>query len=552
MMRRFLLIFLGVMLLLAGCRREYAVPRAEGGRGSLRLALRSGAPATKAGEMAEGLAFEDVLVVIADLEGNVKGLVYKEYPYLPVDEDDIQRAELSDTPVRDSLFFENLELGEYQVYAYANTGHTAWQVSGSTIADIERQLVPGTSVLDSLRTLAALSGTDPPAAPADKMLLTGHKQFFIGVSANSEEVELLRPVVRFNVFVHNHTEYELTLRNLSFSDFNATSSYLLGHLDAEGAPLVPGGADHPYRPLPAYDTSSPVTIPAALDEDDPDDTQTRKLVYSQYLYENKAPSVYRMYAQVALTQEGETEPTVKDLYSRGVRLLPYTEVAAMQAGESKQVILCNPNTNNGRFFGMAGASNFTTIAATYNFEESYFTRATEMLNWATRDFYLLTLSKDSDGRYHLGRPGMPMFYEVMIGDSSLRNGESGLFLAPGSVPTATDYPVSTEFKDYLCRFQDSQHRYLYNLNEKMWVHTSSTEKGNRMWVFYEVYPLGSDLKIIDNETSQVKRITYMRRNQELNVVMNVYFEEFDRQFRFEVENTYWAEDAAHEMYHKFK
>lgn len=548
-----MLILLSFLLLATACRREYAVPREEGGRGSLRLSLRSGGPATKAGEMAEGLAFEDVLVVIADLEGNVKGLVYKAYPYLPTGEDDIQRAELSETPVKDSLFFEDLELGEYQVYAYANTGHTAWQVSGSTIADIERQLVPGTSVLDSLRTLAVLSGTDTPAAPADKMLLTGHKKFFIGVSSNSEEVDLLRPVVRFNVFVHNHTEYELTLKDLSFSNFNASVSYLLGHGDESGAPLVPGGAEQVYRPLPAYDSSAPVTIPAVLDaDDDPDDAQGRKLVYTQYLYENRAPSVYRMYAQVALTPDGEGAPVVKDLYSHGVRLLPYEDVAAMQAGDSKQVIFCNPNTNNGRFFGIAAASSFSTIAATYNFEESYFTRAGEMLNWATRDYYVLTLSKDADGRYHLGRPGMPMFYEVAIGGGSQRNGEAGLSLAQGSVPTATDYPISTEFTGYLCRFQDSQHRYLYHQNEKLWVQTGNTARGDRQWAFYEVYPLGSDLRIIDNETSQVKRITYMRRNQELNVVMNVYFEEFDRQFRFEVENTYWSEEAAHDMYHLFK
>lgn len=78
-----------------------------------------------------------------------------------------------------------------------------------------------------------------------------------------------------------------------------------------------------------------------------------------------------------------------------------------------------------------------------------------------------------------------------------------------------------------------------------------SERGNRMWAFYEVSPKGSTLKFIDNETAQVKALSSMTRNQELNVVMNVYYEEILREFNFTVDNVYWTDGNAHKPSHQF-
>lgn len=541
------------MILVAACRQEpQPEPALETRYGNLRLSVGSSVFATKADspDLAEGEAFEDVLVIITDDEGNVIDKVYKQYPYVP-DPGDIQVAVTSGTPTNDEVYFLNMEVGTYQVYVYANTGHTEWQIAGETIATVEKELIASRDrdedKLNTKRQLAKLSGVDTPVLTAASMLLTGHRSLSIGVDENTGEVELHRPVVRFNVYVHNHTPYELSLKSLSFSDFNASDTYLLDLETDSGLPQIPSGTQ--YRSLPAYNTSNPVTIPASEEEGE-ELEETRKLVYWCYLYENVAPSAYRMYATVDL-KLSNTQTVSKELISKGVRLLPYSEIESMQAGESKTVFFCNPNTNNGRIFGIAGNS-LSPIAATYNFEESYMTRAAEMLNWSSKDTYILTLTKNEDGRYFLARPGQPMFNNVPIGDSNNKNGESGLFLEEGFVPTNTNYPVSTEFSGYLSRFRDSQYRFLYNNSDKLYVHTTWSDRGNRMWAFYEVHPKGSDLKVIDNVTNQVSRLQYMRRNQELNVVMNVYFSEFERQFRFEVENAYWSEDNAHNPTHTFK
>ena len=67
-----------------------------------------------------------------------------------------------------------------------------------------------------------------------------------------------------------------------------------------------------------------------------------------------------------------------------------------------------------------------------------------------------------------------------------------------------------------------------------------SNNGNRRWAFYEVDPDGSVMKLIDNETSQVTRLTQMVRNQELNVVLNVYRGVVSGDFDFYVDNVYWT------------
>ena len=111
--------------------------------------------------------------------------------------------------------------------------------------------------------------------------------------------------------------------------------------------------------------------------------------------------------------------------------------------------------------------------------------------------------------------------------------------------------IAPGFAGHLSRFKDSANRYLFNNSNKLNAQTNSADRGNRMWAFYEAYPKGSILKFIDNETAQVRPLSYMTRNQELNVVMNVYYEELSRQFDFVVDNAYWTDGGAHKPSHQF-
>lgn len=536
MMKRLLILLGFLLMVLTGCKREpvYKGTVLPAETGTLEIRLRTSAPATKSDTSKEGDAFHNVLVVIVDASGKVVDKVYESYS--------------EEEKIRDVIQFTDLKVGAYQVYAYANIGHTDWQITGQTIEDVEKTLVNGVDLLGTDRRLKTLTGTDVPAQPdgTKGMLLTGEVDINVGVSTNVGEVELLRPVVRFNVFVHNHTDVAVTLDSLSFSAFNASDTYLLDHRDASGYPRIP--EVNVNRKLPAYDAEHPVVIAAPTGTDH---LAGRELVYSQLLYENRSATDYRMFATLSITDENDQRIT-RELMTEGLRLVPYEEISAMKAGDTKEVMFVNPNSSNGRFLGLSG-STLGYSEAKYTLATSFLSHAWDLYNnQQIGSYYVFTLTRLADGRFQMWHKNVNLFRNLVRADNNASNNEEALTLTNGFVPSYTDYPVSRDFEGYLCRFHDSGNRYLYNQDNKLRVNASQTDRGNRMWAFYEVRPKGSVLKFIDNETAQVKPLACMLRNQELNVVLNVYYEEHSRSFNFEVENTYWSDENAHKPSHEFK
>ena len=533
-MRRFILIsaLVAAALLVAGCRGENVPDNT--GTGSLLLQLgivEPDDPQTKA-SLSDGDYFKNVLVVIVNNAGKV---VAKEY----VSQDEGVATK--------QVYFTDLKVDTYEVYAYANIDHVDWQAE--TIEAVEKSLTAvrggGGDPLDDMRVLATLTGTDTPAVPATSMLLTGHKQLSVGVNENIGQVDLLRPVVRFNVYVHNHTAFPIKLTSLSFSDFNVSVSYLLDHWTSEGMPSIPAGAVYRAMPASGYDADHPLEIPAASDTDE---NAGRVLAYSKLLYENASPEDYRMFATVQL-EDTQHNILTKELTTNGVRRLPYAEVANLPVGTTKEVMLVNPTSNGGNFFGLYNGG-VAHSAASFSLESSFSSYAEQLMkNSSIGANYRFTMSKTSEGRYMLMNGGGNLFRNIS------GNGEDGLFIAEGSIPAASDsYPITSSLAGALARFKDSKNRWLYSTGSegKLQVTTGSENKGNRMWTVYEVYPKGSTLKFIDNETAQVKPLSCMLRNQELNVVMNVYFEELNRKLTFTVDNVYWKESNGHTSTHTFE
>lgn len=549
MRRRFFISLLLLLVALWSCRRTAPEPIQEGATGSLTLLLGSRDPQTKADPedpSLDGYAFKNVLVIIADANRKVIDKVYKTYPHVQ-EQGDIQGTVAASQVTNDAINFRDLKVGAYQVYVYANIKHTDWQKTGSTVEEVEKTLAAGTGTLDVDHQLAALSGSQVPAIPAGEngMLLTGHKELFVGVHENIGEVDLLRPVVRFNVYIHNHTPFSLTLNKLDFTPFNASASYLLDHRADDGSPVVPDETE--YRKLPAYDEANPKIVEAPTGSEA---TAGRELVYRQLLYENKIKGDYRMFATVTLNVVDANDtpnPIQQELVTDGVRLVPYEEMAALEEGESKQVLLVNPNSKNGNFYGWSG-SKLVYSAAKYGLLTSFNAHAEDLLkNAEIGSYYVLTLTRTADGRFTFRHKNKSDSFLklVKVGNSSMT--EDALTMVEGAVPSAMDFPVSPEFSGFLFRFHDSNStpRFLYNVDNQLKADDFNITAGNRVWALYEAYPKGSVLKFIDNETAQVKPLDYMRRNEELNVVMNVYYQEVSHTLSFEVENTYWNENNAH-------
>ena len=552
-----ILFFLSAVILLAAgaCRR---LPDGGDGQGDLVLCLSADGTGTKADDSSpDGDKYHNVLVVIADNNGKVVDKVFKSYPCLTPGPN--QDAVDASSVENDRIYFRGLRVGYYQVYAYANLDATAWQQADiSSLATIEEVVTKLTADgaaahLDSDRKMLSLSETETPPYPGTSdttpwMLLTGHDELYVGVDENIGTVVLSRPVVQFNVVVDNHTPFPIRVTDLHFNDFNASSSYLFARTDASGNPVVP---DNNYRPLPSLESPFPIG------------SQEQQTIYSVLLYENRLGQDYRMFATVefaeadgSIVSDGGTplvdpnditKPLSKKLISSSVRRVPYEEIRDLN--REMNVMAITPNTTNGVILGYFYSSQqakFLYEPATYNFEESFRSKATSLLNnQEIGNYYQLKLSKDSDGRYHL----MKGSYEFFSGFSGFTG--NGLFLKEGTV--TANYPISQEFTGSLCRFTETNAnnaRSLYFLDGALSLASGSTNYGNRMWVFYETHPEGTVLKLIDRETSRVSTLTQMVRGQKLTAVMNIYYESASGEFTFSLDNVYW--ENGHNPKHTFK
>lgn len=554
-------LLLAALLSAVACRRLPGVGD-EKGYGTLALQIGPGVEAawTKAGPDAkDGDVFHNILVIVADNDGTVVDKVYKAYPCTGGDVPANQEPKDVESTDSDWIYFVNLKVGYYHVYAYANIDEPDWQIDGESIEDIEKALVsskesstnPGH--LNPDRQFTTLTGTDAPALPDHCMLLTGHDELYVGVDPYIGRIDLYRPVVKFEVVLNNHTPFHLQLTDLHFNKFNASNSYLIGRKDADGHPVIPGGTS--YRDLPAF--SGPVNIAS----------REQVTVYSQFLYENRIGQDYRMFATVQFADasgriikdesgdplvdsEDSTKPLSKTMTSASIRRVPYEDIRDLPRGGSMNVIVVTPNTGNGGFLGYMQTSNEQRLAfasATYNFEESFRSKAESLLSdKQIGSYYQLRLEKESNSdKYHLYKGTNDLFGNQVTGTTV-----NGLYLKEGSLPQ--NYPIPQEFAGSLCRFtqteaSDAKSLFYKDLALKL---DSNANYGNRMWTFYEIHPTGTVLKLIDRESSRVSTLTQMVRGQKLTAVMNVYYESESGDFTFSLDNAYWEE--GHNPKHTFE
>ena len=551
---------LAAVLLMAGCTRE-AVPEQEHGLGDLRLSLNrlQAGIETKAGTPQEGYAFHNLLVVLTDDHGKVIDKVYKEYPYTP-GEEDIQTA-AGTLPAEDVIYFRSLEIGTYHAYAYANIDHTDWQ--DGTIAANEKLVQTAKAdnasvTLNTDRILKAFSdGTAPQLPASDPMLLTGQVTVPVGVSVNEASIDLLRPVVKFNVRVNNHTPYAVKVKDLQFSPFNASKTFLLDHSSQAGEPGVPDDAQ--YIDLPAF--TSEVTVPTGGDDEG-------ELVYSTLLYENIA-SAYKLYMKVEM-QDAVNNYPVRELggSGRSARLIPPDEIKAMQAGDTKTVLLVNPQYNsNGRVIGWNGSSIMFKKVSNIKEAPDYQVWIDNALTESGIESYILTLKRLDDGSFQLFAGTKNLFdslpYLQSSGNKALvgTTGTRMMMEAKKDVDASRTWnQIGSGFYPYIIRFYysasaetENKKAYLWNENGAALKTYANNTHQARQWVLYEVGSAkdGVPMKYIEKGTNEVKTLTHMSRNQEFNVILNVFYVNFDTQFDFMVENTWWTDEGGHQSDHTF-
>lgn len=568
MMRKVLSIILLLGVLTAwSCHKEVEPVGAALGSGSIELRLNSEKAITfqtKATDLEEGLKFNNVLVVLVNNGGNV---VAKEY-----------KDEVS--PVTDDVIsFGSLLPGTYHVYAYANIDATAWQ-SGS-ISSQEQGLAIGASFSSFVdRELATLTGTDVPSDPSTSMLLTGHKEIPVGLTRVSETLNLLRPVVRFKVTVRNHTQFPVSVNDLRFGRFNPDKSYLLDHFDESGVPSVP--ADVSYRAMPSFDTS--------VGDDNSVAPEAEEVIYQRLMYENAYSGVYKIFATLELDRTSESLANlVLRLGDRPFGPIDYETLSSMDEGEQVDVlvtnpqtsarsgrILCNISSDNNMVWESAGYANYNLFysraLAIWNEDSDYdystyysYTNANGYSGWdglnasdgsqathfnytGARSRYFHTLTK-SNGTYSI--TGLALQKNNSNDNGKCLTEFSGFEIEKGvSYKKNNSWKNPEDMTNYLVRFKKNTNQYIQC--DAIWSETKPDKKtnlklfadnqanGDRQFALFGKYMSGGKMKRILKENNKEVPLTYMARNEEINVVLNVYYSDQTGELDFVVDNSTWS------------
>ncbi|MBR5924676.1 MAG: hypothetical protein IKZ60_04375 [Bacteroidales bacterium] len=581
-MRSLRSILLFVLLLAVSCQKERAYVEQSAGLSSIILKLDSSTAIrmeTKTPtDLQEGLEFKNLLVILTDNTHKVVGKVTKTYT-APYPEDDL-------------IEFDDLLPGNYTAYAYANYDAEDWQ--DDTVTDEEYTVTVGDENYDNDyldRELLTLTGTnapkDPTASPAaSSMLLTGKLDIPLGLNAAEKTLYLTRPVVRFKVTVHNYTPFSVTVHDLSFSHFNPDRAYLLDH-SSDGIPGIPSGVT--YRELPAYNSSSPATVSA----------NNEGCVYSTLLYENASPYTYKVFASLTLNRHS-SDPGLNDLDMSlgggGFGVVDYNTVHGMDEGEHLDVLMINPRTTTrgGRLFYGIGDTGLAWESCGYSTYDRFFARAQAIYREASVHEYQgftytgfkndksglagwsgnaadapLTYTDEGTKKYFFNYSGKRSTYFHRLTktggkytlDGLTTNPPSGTSISQMSVAPCwfisgrfpTDIPNGAYVQFVNDNSSDSNYgKYLradnaYNASTEAAAKLSTLSWDNgaqnqhdHMFILFASYGSGAALNRMLKDNNKSVPLTYMSRNEEVNVVINVYYADQAGTLNFVVDNSTWT------------
>ena len=519
-------------------------------------------------DLEEGLEFNNVLAVLVNHSGNVVDKQYVE--------------EVS--PVSSKVVsFSGLLPGRYHVYAYANIDAAAWQQSGENLISAkESVLTAGTSFAAFAdRELASLTGTDVPSAPATSMLLTGHKEISVGLTVVTETVDLLRPVVRFKVTVRNHTRFPIHVDELRFSHFNPDKAYLLDHRDASGVPSVPAGVI--YRAMPAFDTSA--------GDDDAVAAEAEEVIYQRLMYENAYSGSYKIFAALTLDRSSEVSPNLElSLGNREFGVIDYETLNQMDEGEQVDVLVTNPqisvrsgrilcyiSSENNMVWESAGYTDYIGFfnraqaiwnqVSDYNYSSRYTysnsngysgwdglaasdgSQATHFNYTGARSRYFHTLSK-SNGVFTLS--GLALQQNNSNNNGKCLTAITGLQIEKGApFKKGNDWKNPSTLTKELVRFKLNDNDYIQcdalwsnnpdkKTNLKLYTGSNYANQGDRQFMLFGKYMSGGLLKRILKDNNKEVTLTYMARNEEINVILNVYYSDTAGTINFTVDNSTWG------------
>ena len=518
-----------------------------------------------ADDLLDGSRFDNLLVILTDDSGKVVSTFYKNDYATP--------------QAQDEIVFDHLLPGNYHAYAYANIDATQWQQTGANVISSKEGALSANDSFSTFidRELLGLTtaGRDAPVNPVTSMLLTGKLDIPVGLSEVEGELNLLRPVVRFKVTLRNNTRFPVVVNNLEFSHFNPDKAFLIDHLNASGVPNVPGGVT--YRELPAFDPTDPSATVAAM---------TTGTVYTTYLYENVAPSIYKIFATINLDRSGESLDNLSyTLGGQPFGPIGLSTLNEMEDGETLQVLVVNPQINKRYGRIMCGINNNKIVweSAGYSSYNGYLSRARAIYDeksytyagysYSSANGYAswngvdatpstsatFNYSGKRSAYFHtLEKTGNTFTLHGLAVNPATETNISNIDFTQGAVvegKNPEDIPSGALLRMRIAGTSPVQRIRVNADNTKETVFAINTDndtKQDRQYLFFGKFEdLGATLKRILSDNNKEVPLTYMARNEEINVILNVFYADQDGSLVFEVDNDHWTDDHATSSSHTF-
>lgn len=504
-----IIFFLACFVMLSvSCEREIPSDGSQTGNGSgdaeLSITLTS-VPQTKVEGAKDGDVLNTVYLWIADASGD---FVYKGY----YDGNNVSGEKFSFQMDPDNktakATFTNIERGDYTLYIVANLPTSLLGLASSTSADATFQ----NAVLPPLN-----ANNKPPFTDDDGMPLSIRQDIHIGPGMNSIETQLVRVCGRIRLTVRNMTtDKNIFLQSLVLTDKNPSLGYLF-HKEDHGAPagISFGIFDH-YE----LDGSAATRYIAPGAED---------TYIDQYLYETGLTGMGTLGFQIAggIYDKAVTIAEVEDVYNETVT--KGDETTNYEA-ETKYLIR---NALGNYFLKYDGTSLSAEVRANIDL----------LLTDTDLDYYLWEFSGSSS----------PV---------TLKNSASGDYLSSGwtsSTMSDTETYINIGTKSNGLNIYGEYSGYLLHYNSGLAVEFVEVENRNDAKYCWRLIPVMRQIdvekKLKDAEKtfdSTFSPITYIDkyglpvtldhicRNDDVNVVVNIFYSPESGVLYFEVED--WEDE----------
>ena len=448
-----------LMCLFMGCAQS-DIDAPQPLKGSLTVQF-SAAPATRAttpgdGDIYKGGGMEDLtLILVNQME------VISEIQHITNITGDEQRVK--------HVTFMGLEVGNYMLYAYANTERALLSEARNLISSLRVGDKFDSARYEALFT--TLSGrTTPVMNDTNPMLLTASKAISVAVENSSVSIDMLRPIVWFEVKLFNHSNHSMTVSDVSFSKFNPSTSYIL---PKDGA--IPSTVT--YRDLPLYSTftnGKNITVPA----------NTESVIYETALFENRA-SAYTMSADLEAGASSLSDVTALNTSSSFALKNRSTNRYLIDDGSGKMALVSSlddaPSQEHALWKFSSTSSGYITNVAT------------------GKRYYNSTTSANSGTNLSFAMSNN--FLRI-----TYRSGNSTYYLRDNRGAIGYARNVNDQTRDW--RLQE--------------LSGGKTSIEN------------AQIKVVDKQTAAVKPMTEQLRNQHIEIVINAYYNDASGKFNFVV------------------